>query len=75
MEICVICEICVTSLMSFCHADSADAADFSYPILLLNQMKNNLRHPIDRTGLNLCKSVKHKKEFIRKESASSAKSA
>ena len=69
MKICVICEICVTSLMSFCHADSADAADFSYPILLLNQMKNNLRHPIDRTGLNLCKSVKSvglKKELVRK---------
>ena len=50
-------KICVTSLMSFCHADSADFADFSR-ITLLNQMKNNLRHPIDRTGLNLCKSVK-----------------
>ena len=39
-------------------------------------MKKNLRHPIDRTGLNLCKSVKsvgQKKRMIVK-SASSAKS-
>jgi hypothetical protein len=29
-------------------------------------MNKDLRHPIDRTGLNLCKSVKHKKELVRK---------
>ena len=32
-------------------------------------MRKNLRHPIDRTGLNLCKSVKSvglKKELVRK---------
>ena len=32
-------------------------------------MKKNLRHPIDRTGLNLCKSVKsvgQKKTYDRK---------
>ena len=62
-----------TTIRFLCHADFAD---FSYPILLLNQMKNNLRHPIDRTGLNLCKSVKSVgQKNNQKKSASSAKSA
>ena len=62
-----------TTIRFLCHADFAD---FSYPILLLNQMKKNLRHPIDRTGLNLCKSVKSVgKKYNQKKSASSAKSA